>query len=89
MPESADSAGRQVLQMALEQEILETLRALPADKQQEVLDHARRLRDEAMQARGPRKSGRALLDDVNADLTAEEINQARREMWRNFLRDDF
>jgi hypothetical protein len=75
--------------MALEQEILETLRALPADKQQEVLDHARRLRSEVMQAGGLRRSGRALLAELNTDLTAEEINQARREMWRNFLRDDF
>ena len=33
--------------MSLEQAILEAVRALPAEKQQEVLNHAARLRDEA------------------------------------------
>ena len=32
--------------MSLEQAILEAVRALPAEKQQEVLNHAARLRDE-------------------------------------------
>lgn len=71
--------------MALEQEILEMLRALPVDQQQEVLDHARRLSSEAIQARGFHKTGNGLLFDPNA----EEMNEARREMLKNFLRDDF
>jgi hypothetical protein len=38
--------------MTLEQEILDAVRALPADKQRELMDHVSRLRDEATQARG-------------------------------------
>jgi hypothetical protein len=75
--------------MTLEQEILDAVRALPADKQRELLDHIRRLRDEATQPRKPRKSGRGLWADLNVDLSAERIDEARRETWRTFLRDDF
>jgi hypothetical protein len=75
--------------MTLEQEILDSLRALPADKQQEVLDHMKHLRIEATQPRQPRKSGRGLWADLNIDLSAVEIDEARREMWKNFPRDDF
>jgi hypothetical protein len=35
--------------MTLEQEILDAVRALPADKQRELIDHVSRLRDEATQ----------------------------------------
>ena len=74
--------------MTLEQEILEAVRALPADKQRELLDHVSRLRDEATQPRKPRKSGRGLWADLNIDLSAEAIDEARREMWKTFVRDD-
>jgi hypothetical protein len=75
--------------MTLEQEILDTLRALPADKQQALLDHAKHLRGEARQPRQPRRSGRGLWADLNIDLSAEEIDEVRREMWKGFPRDDF
>ena len=75
--------------MTLEQEILNAVRALPADKQRELLDHVSRLRDEATQPRKPRKSGRGLWADLNIDLSAEVIDEARREMWKTFVRDDF
>ena len=75
--------------MTLEQEILDAVRALPADKQRELLDHVKRLRDEATQARKPWKSGRGLWADLNVDLSAERIDEARRETWKTFPRDDF
>jgi hypothetical protein len=75
--------------MTLEQAILDAVRALPADKQQEVLDHVKHLRDESSQPRKPRKNGRGLWADLNIDLSAEDIDEARREMWKNFPRDDF
>ena len=75
--------------MSLEQEILDALRALPPHKQQEVLDHAKRLHDEATPGPRPRKSGRGLWADLNIDLSADEIDEARREMWKNFPKDDF
>jgi len=75
--------------MTLEQKILEAVRALPADKQRELMDHVSRLCDEATQPRKPRKSGRGLWADLNIDLSAEVIDEARREMWKTFVRDDF
>ena len=75
--------------MTLEQAILDVVRALPADKQREVLDHVKHLRDESSQPRKPRKSGRGLWADLNIDLSAVDIDEARREMWKNFPRDDF
>ena len=75
--------------MTLEQAIIDAVRALPANKQQELLDHAQQLRDEATQPRKPRQSGRGLWADLNIDLSAEAIDEARRESWKNFPRDDF
>lgn len=75
--------------MTLEQAILDVVRALPADKQREVLDHVKHLRNEATQPRKPRKSGRGLWADLNLDLSAQGIDEARQEMWKNFPRNDF
>ena len=74
--------------MTLEQEILDAVRALSADKQRELMDHVSGLRDEAAQPRKPRKSGRGLWADLNIDLSADVIDEARREMWKTFVRDD-
>jgi putative lipoic acid-binding regulatory protein len=35
-----------------------------------------------------RKSLRGLWKDLNVHLTAEDIDQARKEMWANFPRED-
>jgi hypothetical protein len=39
---------------------------------------------EAMQPREPRKSGRGQWADLNIDLSAEVIDEARRETWKDF-----
>ena len=39
---------------------------------------------EARKPRKPRKSGRGLWADLNIDLSAEVIDEARREMWKDF-----
>jgi hypothetical protein len=33
-------------------------------------------------------SGRGLWSDLGIDLTAEDIDEGRREMWKSFLRQD-
>jgi hypothetical protein len=73
--------------MSLEQAILEAVRVLPAEKQQEVLNHAAKLRDEAGSKR-PSKSVKGLWADLGISLSAEEIEESRRDMWRNFPRED-
>jgi hypothetical protein len=72
--------------MSLEQAILEAVRMLPAEKQQEVLNHAARLRLEAG-SRIPFKSVKGLWADLGISLSAEEIEENRRDMSRNFPRD--
>jgi len=76
--------------MSLEEAILEAVRTLPAEKQQEVLNHAARLRDEADEAgrKGPFKSVRGLWVDLGISLSPEEIEENQRELWRNFPRED-
>ena len=69
--------------MSLEQAILEAVRTLPAEKQQEVLNHAARLRLEAG-SKIPFKSVKGLWADLGISLSAEEIEENRRDMWRNF-----
>ncbi len=73
--------------MSLEQAILEAVRALPAEKQQEVLSHATRLREETSPKKPP-KSIKGLWADLGISLSAEEIDENQREMWKNFPRED-
>ena len=71
--------------MSLEQAILDAVRALPAEKQQEILSHAARLRDESVKKR-PFKSVKGLWADLGISLSSDEIEQNQSDMWRNFPR---
>jgi hypothetical protein len=72
--------------MTIEQMVIEKLRGLSLEKQKEVLQFVETLRpDDGM--RKPLHSLEGLLEDLNVDITAEEITEARREMWGNFPRD--
>lgn len=75
--------------MTVEEAIIEAIRALPPDKQQEILNHATRLRAATGTAKTPPfKSVRGLWKDLNVSLSAEEIDENQREMWKNFPRED-
>jgi len=73
--------------VTLEQAILEAVRGLPAGLQQEILNHATRLRDEVADKK-PLRNVRGLWADLGVSLSAEEIDAAQREMWKNFPRND-
>ena len=73
--------------MSLEQAILEAIRALPAEKRQEVLNHAARLRDESVR-KIPFKSIGGLWADPGISLPSDEIEENQRDMWRNLPRSD-
>jgi len=73
--------------MSLEQAILEAVRALPAEKQQEVLSHAARLRAEVAKGR-PFKSVKGLWAGLGISLSASEIEENQRDMWSSFPRED-
>jgi len=74
--------------MNLEQAVLEKLRALPPDQQQEILDFAEFLQQKNL-TKKTLKSVKGLCADLKVDITEEEIAQARQEMWGNFPRQDF
>ena len=63
--------------MSLEQAILEAVRALPVEKQHEILSHTARLRDEAVKKK-PFRSVKGLWADLGVSLSAAEIDENRR-----------
>ena len=73
--------------MSVEQAVPEALRSLPPDKQQEILTHATRLRDEAT-PRKPFKSIEGILAGRGISISADNIDEMRREMWKDFPRED-
>jgi len=73
--------------MNLEQAVLDKLRTLPPDKQQEVLNFAEFLQQKNL-TKKPLKSVKGLCADLKVDITEEEIAQARKEMWDDFPRED-
>ncbi len=69
--------------MNLEQAVLEKLRELSPEKQQEVLNFATFLQQQVTYKR-PLRSVKGLCTDLKVDITEEDIAQARKEMWGNF-----
>ena len=73
--------------MNLEQAVLDKLRELPPNHQQEVLDFAEFLHQKNILKR-PLKSVKGMWANLDMDITEEDIAQARKEMWGNFPRGD-
>jgi hypothetical protein len=73
--------------MNVEQEVVEVLKQLPYAKQEQVLEFVRFLRSREPATPQPRKSLYGLLADTPS-VSAEEIDEARREMWGNFPREE-
>ena len=73
--------------MSLEQMISQAVYGLPIAKQQEVLDFAQFLALKNGQ-KPPLRSLKGLWADLKIDITAEDIDEAQREMWANFPRED-
>lgn len=67
--------------------IAERARELPPDKQTEVLDFLESLRTRTENGK-PRCSAAGLWADLGVDITSEDIEQARRELWGAFPRED-
>jgi len=73
--------------MTVEQAVLEKLRELPPERQQEVLDFVESLRQKSEPKR-PRRSLMGIGANLGVKITREDIDEARREMWGNFPRED-
>lgn len=73
---------------SIEEAVVARLRELPADKQQTVLDFASFLVTKGL-PRPKLKSMRGLWKDLGISISAEDIAEARKEMWGNFPRERF
>ena len=72
---------------SIEEEVIEKLRELPVDRQQEVLDFVSFL---GTKAPAPKlKNVEGLCADLDFRISKEEIDEARKEMWGNFPREQF
>jgi hypothetical protein len=72
--------------MTIEEMVLEKLRGLPPEKQKEVLKFVESLKP-GEGAKKPLRSLEGIWEDLDIDITEEDIAEARREMWGNFPRD--
>ncbi len=84
-PASAYNLG-----MTVKEQIVEKLRTLSAEGQQQVLALVEELGktegSQAEQRKQPLRSLRGLWKDLNVHISEEDIAEARREMWGNFPR---
>ena len=74
--------------VSIEQAIVENLRVLPPEKQQEVLDFIEFLKAKS-RLKVDRRSIKGICADLGVHITEEEIAEARQEMWGNFPGKDF
>lgn len=72
--------------MSIGQAVIEKLRTLPPDKQQQVLDFAEFLQQKSIPKR-PRRSSKGLGANLGINISEADIDEARREMWGNFPRE--
>jgi len=73
--------------MDIEQVLIEQIRRLPPEKQREVLDFAEFLHHRQRNA-PPYRGVKGLWADLDAPVSAAEIDEARRELWGSFPRED-
>ena len=73
--------------MSIEDAILEKVRALSPDQQAELLAVADSLAKRT-KPRPPLRSPEGLWENFNFSISEEDIRKLRREMWKNFPRDD-
>ena len=75
--------------MGIERSVLEKLLKLPLDKQKEVLDFAESLEKEtSTSSRRSRQSLKGLWADLGVQISPEDLDEARREMWGGFPSED-
>jgi hypothetical protein len=74
--------------VSIEQAIIDTLRVLPPEKKQEVLDFVEFLKAKSL-PKVTRLSIKGLCANLSVRITEEDIAQARQEMWGTFPKEDF
>jgi len=83
-----DSSMSSTVDITIEM-VLDNLRRLPPRERLRVIAQALpELERELQVPAGPLKSLRGLWKELDFDISAEEIDQARREAWADFPRED-
>ncbi|MBI3971142.1 MAG: DUF2281 domain-containing protein [Chloroflexi bacterium] len=72
--------------MTIEEAIAEKVRALPPERQREVLDFVEFLEGRTGRKQ-PRENVKGLWVDLGVTITEEDIAEVRRKMWGNFPRE--
>jgi hypothetical protein len=72
--------------VTLEQTVLDAVRTLSPEKREELRKFVDILRSD-QGARSPLADGYGMLAHLGFRLSAEDIDDARREMWQQFPRD--
>lgn len=73
--------------MEIAAQIAKKLHGLPAEKQREVLDFVDFLSQRRALSRHRRDPG-GMWADLGIDVSEGEIDDARKDLWANFPRDD-
>jgi len=74
--------------MTVENAVLENMKKLPTEKRREVLDFSEFLVQKETPKK-PRRSLKGALSHLNIQISDEDIHEARREMWRGYMKEDF
>jgi Protein of unknown function (DUF2281) len=69
--------------MTVEESVLQNLRELPPEQQQEVLNFVQILRQKSS-PKPSQPSLYGLWSDLEIDITSADIAEVRQEMWGNF-----
>ncbi|MFB2934965.1 DUF2281 domain-containing protein [Aerosakkonemataceae cyanobacterium BLCC-F154] len=69
--------------MTIEQAVLQNLRELPPEQQQEVLNFIQSLKQNSLSPQ-PRSNLYGLWSDLDIEITEADIAEIRQEMWGNF-----
>lgn len=69
--------------MTVEESVLQNLRELPPEQQQEVLNFVQILRQKSS-PKSSRRSLYGLWSDLEIEITSADIAEVRQEMWGNF-----
>jgi hypothetical protein len=69
--------------MTIEERVLQKLRGLPPQRQQQVLDFVSGLQPSKL----PRRSLLGLWSGLGVEISEDDIAKARRDLWGNFAQE--
>jgi hypothetical protein len=74
--------------MTIKEQIIQTLEQLTPEQQNSILQQIKRYVPDKVGGHVPKIAPYGALKDLGQAPSAEDIDEARREMWANFPRED-